>query len=201
MRGALSLWLLAGCAGAVAAPDAGADAGARADAGAVDAFVPLPIDAGQDAGPMPIRVLLFTYTTGFRHDSIPDAISAFGELAAARGWQIDATEDPARFTDASLAAYDVVVFACTTGELLDGAQQDALTRWVQAGGGWVGVHAAADAEYDWPWYGELVGAWFLRHPAIQQATLTVDRGSPITAHLDATWIRTDEWYDFRTNPR
>ena len=75
------------------------------------------------------------------------------------------------------------------------------TAW-KAGGGWVGIHAAADCEYDWPFYGELVGAWFARHPAIQPATYLVeDRGHPATAHLDATWMRTDEHYDFRRNPR
>jgi type 1 glutamine amidotransferase len=163
-----------------------------------------PIDAGLDATempPQPIRVLLFTYTNGFRHDSIPDGIAAFSEIAIDRAWQLDTTEDPARFTDASLSTYDAIIFLSTTGDLLDPVGQGALSRWVEAGGGWVGVHAAADAEYDWPWYGELVGAWFLQHPAVQEATLTVDRIHPITADLPAMWTRTDEWYDFRRNPR
>ena len=73
---------------------------------------------------------------------------------------------------------------------------------MEAGGGWIGVHAAADAFYDWPWYGELVGAWFRRHPPVQRATVRViDRGHPSTDSLPAAWTRTDEWYDFRPNPR
>ncbi|MCA9297286.1 MAG: ThuA domain-containing protein, partial [Phycisphaerales bacterium] len=61
---------------------------------------------------------------------------------------------------------------------------------------------AADTEYDWPWYTELIGAMFRSHPHIQPATITVEqRTHPSTRHLDSTWTRTDEWYDFRDNPR
>ena len=119
-------------------------------------------------------MLAFTKTTGYRHASIPAAIAALQKLGTQNGFAVDQTEDAGAFTDANLAQYQVVVFLLTTGDVLDDDQQAALQRFVEAGHGWVGVHSAADTEYDWPWYGGLLGAYFESHPAIQQATLTVD---------------------------
>jgi type 1 glutamine amidotransferase len=170
---------------------------------------PPPTSAGpatSAAGPAgegaPARALVFTRTLGFRHASIPVAVAALRRLGPGQGIEVDHTEDPARFTAAGLRPYRVVVFLHTTGDVLDQAGETALRDFVEAGGGWVGVHAAADTEYDWPWYETLAGARFARHPAVQRATVrVVDRGHPATATLPATWVRTDEWYDFRTNPR
>ncbi|NBQ14458.1 MAG: ThuA domain-containing protein, partial [Proteobacteria bacterium] len=147
------------------------------------------------------RVLVFSRTMGFRHLSIPDGIGAIRELGIGR-WCVDATEDPSVFTADNLRKYRAVVFLSTTGNVLDDAQQKAFEDYFRAGNGWVGIHAAADTEYDWPWYGELVGAWFKGHPRNQQATVNVeDRTHRSTAMLPAEWKRLDEWYSFRSNPR
>jgi type 1 glutamine amidotransferase len=147
-------------------------------------------------------VLVFSRTTGFRHDSIPDGIAAVRRIAEESGLTVDATEDPSAFTDVNLASRRVVVFLLTTGDVLDADQQTAFERWARNGGGWVGVHSASDTEYEWPFYGELVGAYFAGHPAIQPAVIHVeDRAHPAGAGLPETWARTDEWYDFRANPR
>ncbi|MCU0491987.1 MAG: ThuA domain-containing protein [Chloroflexaceae bacterium] len=152
--------------------------------------------------PATFRVLVFSKTAGFRHGSIEAGLAAIRQLASQHNFSVDATEDSTAFSDANLAQYQAVVFLQTTGDLLDENQQNALQRYIRAGGGFVGIHAAADAEYDWPWYGELVGAYFKSHPAIQQATLVVEnRTHPSTRHLPERWTRTDEWYNFRTNPR
>ncbi|SCK33915.1 Type 1 glutamine amidotransferase (GATase1) [Streptomyces sp. WMMB 714] len=148
------------------------------------------------------HVLVFSKTAGFRHDSIPDGIAAIQELGAENGFTVDATEDADVFTPERLAEYDAVVFLSTTGDVLDDGQQAALEGYIEKGGGYAGVHAAADTEYDWPWYGGLVGAWFDSHPLIQPATVEVqDRAHPATSHLDEEWKRTDEWYNYRSNPR
>ncbi|WP_405150185.1 ThuA domain-containing protein [Sphaerisporangium sp. NBC_01403] len=148
------------------------------------------------------KVLVFSKTAGFRHDSIPAGVQAIRDLGAANNFTVDATEDGGAFTTANLAQYAAVVFLSTTGDVLDAAQQSAFQSYVGSGKGFVGVHAAADTEYDWPFYGELVGAWFSSHPAIQQATVKVeDRAHAATAHLGQSWTRTDEWYNYRTNPR
>jgi type 1 glutamine amidotransferase len=164
-------------------------------------LLPTPAVAGV-AADGPYDVLVFSRTAGFRHDSIEVGTQAIRDLGAANGFTVTATEDPAVFTPASLATYEAVVFLSTTGDVLDATQQTAFENYIRGGGGYVGVHAAADTEYDWPFYGELVGAWFASHPAIQPANIKVeDRAHPATAHLSQTWNRTDEWYNYRTNPR
>ena len=150
----------------------------------------------------PYDVLVFSRTAGFRHDAIPAGIQTIRELGAANGFSVTATEDPAAFTTAGLSGYEAVVFLNTTGDVLNATQQTAFESYIRGGGGYVGVHAAADTEYDWPFYGQLVGAYFASHPAIQRATVVVeDRAHAATAHLPQRWNRTDEWYNYRTNVR
>jgi type 1 glutamine amidotransferase len=156
-------------------------------------------DAGAEAR---LRLLVFSKTAGFRHASIPDGVAAITRLAAERDWLVESTEDGGRFSDAVLGEVDVVVFLNTTGDVLDDAQQGAFERYVRGGGGYVGVHAAADTEYDWPFYGGLVGAYFRDHPAIQVATVHAETGPhPALEGVPPIWPRTDEWYNFRRNPR
>lgn len=163
----------------------------------------------RDSGPSaaapegePLRVLVFSATAEYRHASIETGVAALRALANERGWSLRATESASEFRDDVLGSLDVVVFLSTSGDVLDAEQQAAFERFVRAGHGYVGVHAASDTEYDWPWYGGLVGAYFAAHPQIQPATLRVEaKAHPATAQLPESWTRTDEWYAFRTNPR
>jgi len=152
------------------------------------------------AGDSPFSVLVFSKTAGFRHDSIPAGIAALQRLGDQDGFGVDATEDDKVFNDANLRKYRVVVFLSTTGEVLDADGRAAFERYIRAGGNFVGIHAATDTGYEWPWYGGLVGNYFRRHPVIQSATLTVvDASHPSTRPLPIRWQRTDEWYDFRND--
>ena len=160
-----------------------------------------PSISAQAATP-PYRVLAFSRTTGFRHDSIPDAIAAVQALGAENGFLVDASEDPNIFTDSDLSGYTAVIFLLTTGHILETAQQAAFERFITAGNGFAGVHSAADTEYDWSWYGGLMGAYFASHPEVQPAAiLREDANHPSTVSLPDIWLRTDEWYNFQTNPR
>ncbi|GAA3008492.1 ThuA domain-containing protein [Streptomyces fulvorobeus] len=146
-------------------------------------------------------VLVYTRTTDYRHDSIPDGVAAFQELGAEHGITVHATEDPRVFED-GLGPYAAVVFLSTSGDVLTPAGRAGLRAHCAAGGGFMGVHAAACTEYDWPFYGALLGARFARHPELQPGTVRVeDHDHPATGHLGATWELTDEWYDFRASPR
>jgi len=150
------------------------------------------------------RVLVFSRTTGFRHDSIGVGVQLVSTLGQQNGFAVDATEDPAQFSDQNLARYDVVVFMSTTGDVLNTAQEQSFERFIRAGGGWVGVHSASDTEYGWGFYGQLLGgnAYFLVHPEIQTAQVDVEIAShPSTAHLPARFPFQDELYNFRQNPR
>jgi type 1 glutamine amidotransferase len=147
---------------------------------------------------------VFTRTTGYRHESIEPGVEALRHLARDNAFAVEHTEDPADFTDERLARYDVVVWLSTDSEVLNDDARRAFERYVRAGGGWVGVHAAAATEYDWVWYGQLIGggAFFSGHPAIQPARVTVEVSDhPSTQHLPQSFTLQDEWYSFRTNPR
>jgi type 1 glutamine amidotransferase len=200
----LGLLAVAACSGGGARTDAAttSDVATPSD-GAGTADVATPSDTASDIGATPFRVLLFSRTTSFRHDSIPTAIAALTELGAANGYVAESTEDAAAFTTANLARFRVIVFLMTTGDPLDAAGQAAFESWIGSGGGWVGVHSAADTEYDWAFYGQLVGAYFKQHPCcLLPANLHVEMANhPATAGLPSPWMRTDEWYDFQTNPR
>jgi type 1 glutamine amidotransferase len=165
------------------------------------------------------KVLVFSKTAGFCHASIRDGIELIQQLGADHNFAVDVLEpDPtepctressdqaAAFTDQRLAQYAVVIFISTTGQVLNASQQAAFERYIGNGGGWVGIHAASDVGTDtnyWPWYRGLVGAYFKDHPpGTQRATILVeDHTHPSTRHLGPTWSRTDEWYNFQSNPR
>jgi type 1 glutamine amidotransferase len=170
--------LLQGCASPTPAHD-------RADASATAAKTP--------------RILVFTRTAGYHHESIPTGVQTLRELAQTEGVTVTQSDDPSLFNDASLARFDAVVFLSTTGDVLDDTQQAAFERYIGKGGGFMGVHAAADTEYDWPWYGRLVGAWFHSHPKGLQTTLVRFEGN--AAPLPREWQTTDELYNYRSNPR
>jgi type 1 glutamine amidotransferase len=161
--------------------------------------------ASSTTGACQRRLLVFSKTTGFRHASIKDGKIALQKLASEHNFAIDFTEDATVFTDANLARYAAVVFLLTTGEIFDNNQQAAFERYIRGGGGYVGVHSASDTEYDWPWYGGLLGSFIDRihkHSRVLKATLHVtDRAHQSTNMLPPLWIRTDEWYNFASNPR
>lgn len=145
-------------------------------------------------------ILVFTRTLGWRHDSIPQAVETLRGLAAQAGFDVVHSEDPALFDDGQLARFHAVVFANTTGEVLDDTQRAAFERYIAAGGAFMGVHSAADTGYAWPWYGDLVGAWFESHPpGLQSADVHFERGRGPGGM--ERWRVTDELYNYRRNPR
>jgi len=151
------------------------------------------------------KLLVFSKTGAFRHASIKDGKIALQKLAAEHNFAIDFSEDSTVFSDANLSQYNAVVFLLTTGNILDDTQKAAFERYIRAGGGYVGIHSASDTEYNWSWYGGLVGAYnnqLNKHSKVTQATIhVVDHTNPSTSMLPALWVRTDEWYNFATNPR
>jgi cytochrome c len=148
-----------------------------------------------------IKVLIFSKTASFRHESIPFGIDAIRNMGKQHGFSVDTTENSEVFKEKTLKNYNVIVFLNTTGNVLNDAQQLEMNRWIQAGGGFVGVHAAADTEYEWQWYGDLVGAYFNGHPNdpnVRDATVkVVDKAHISTKHLPESWKRTDEWYNYK----
>jgi cytochrome c len=148
------------------------------------------------------RVLVFSKTAGYRHGSINAGRTYFFELGKKQNITVDTTENAALFTEDNLKKYNAVVFLCTTGDVLDPIQQADFERYIQAGGGFMGIHAASDTEYNWNWYNNLVGGYFAGHPGkpnVQTAKMTVlDKNHPSTAHMPETFDKKDEFYGFKS---
>lgn len=151
-------------------------------------------------------VLIFSKTNGFRHESIEPGIEALKKVGKPKGWDVHTTENGAFFNDDYLRRFKVVVFLSTTGDVLTPGQEKAFEQFVENGGGYVGIHAASDTEYDWTWYDHLLGTHFRDHPLYPEHTpvaeiITDVRDHPTTRHLPAKWRRADEWYNFKQSVR
>jgi cytochrome c len=154
------------------------------------------------SGASPMRVLVFHKTAGFRHESIAAGVEALETIGAENGFEVTATEDAGVFSSDGLAVFQVIVFLNTTGDVLDESQQSAMEEFIASGKGFVGIHSAADTEYEWPWYGDLLGAYFESHPHPQNGVVEISQpdAHPVTEGLPDRLDRFDEWYDFREPP-
>ena len=161
----------------------------------------LPLLSIQSEPKIPNRILIFYKTAGYYHESIPTGIRTLVKLAKENKFQADSTNDASTFTASNLAKYKAVVFLNTTEDVLNDPQQVAFKNYIEGGGGFVGIHAAADTEYDWPWYNKLVGAYFNGHPNnpnVRFGMMEVrDRNHASTSHLPSNWGRRDEWYNYK----
>ncbi len=145
------------------------------------------------------RILVFSRTLGFHHASIPVGIAAIQKIGQDNNLQVDTTTDASFFNEKQLKKYAAVIFLSTTGNVLNDEQQLAFEQYIKQGGGFVGIHAATDTEYDWAWYNQLVGAYFKSHPKQQEAILhVIDPTHVSTMHLPKEWKRFDEWYNFKS---
>ena len=143
------------------------------------------------------KVLVFSKTAGYRHSAIGVGKAAIIKLGQENNFDVDTTENADWFNEDTLKKYSTVIFLSTTENVLNYRQEAAFERYIQAGGGFVGIHAATDTEYDWGWYVRMVGASFVSHPEQQEAKLlVVDKNNNATKHLPAEWVRKDEWYNF-----
>lgn len=143
------------------------------------------------------KVMVFSKTDGFHHESINEGVTALKQLANRHSFAIDWQENASVFNDKSLAAYQAVIFLNTTGNILNDEQQVAFEKFIKSGKGFVGIHSASDTEYEWPWYVKMVGMMFKIHPQQQTAYLKVeDANFPGMERFPKKFLWTDEWYEF-----
>lgn len=143
------------------------------------------------------NVLLFTKTDGWHHESIHDAVTAMRHLSEKHDFSLQWHEDASRFNDDFLKDFDAIVFINTTGDIFNAEQQSAFQRFIRSGKGFVGVHAASDTEYEWDWYGKLVGHYFKIHPVNQTAVIhKLNNDFPGMQGFHDKQLWTDEFYDF-----
>ena len=143
------------------------------------------------------NVLLFTTTQGWHHESQLEGVAAMRELAKKHFFKLDWQEDPSLINDTNLAKFQVIIFLSTTGNILNDEQKAAMEKFIRSGKGFVGIHDAADTEYQWEWYTKMVGRMFHIHPVIQTAELQVlDRKFPGLERMPDKFLWTEEWYEF-----
>jgi len=148
------------------------------------------------------QVLVFTKTSGFRHESIETGVALIEKLGQQYNFKVAHTEDSLAFNTENLSQFKMVLFLSTTNDVLGESEQHALKDFMQQGGSFMGIHAATDTEYDWPWYGDMIGAYFVGHPNnpnVREASMEVlDTDHASTEMLpESTWVRTDEWYNYK----
>jgi uncharacterized protein len=161
-------------------------------------YILITLSYGAEAQTAQNRILVFSKTMRYYHESIPAGIAAIRKLGKRNNYAVDTTKDSNFFTYQNLKRYAAIVFLSTGGDVFDSTQQDAFQKYIRSGGGYVGIHAATTTEYDWPWYGQLVGAFFNGHPEPQEAMVKVlDIKHNATRHLPGEWKCFDEWYNFR----
>jgi len=148
-------------------------------------------------------VLIFTKTNGFVHvEAINEGIKLISNIGQQNNFNVAHTNISSFFTEENLKNYQSIIFLNTTLDVLNKGEEIVFKNFIQNGGGFVGIHSAADTEYKWEWYGKLVGAYFKNHPEIQKAKIsTITKNHISTSHLNATWEIEEEWYNYKNiNP-
>jgi type 1 glutamine amidotransferase len=153
-------------------------------------------------------VLVFSKTNSFRHrEGIEGGATALESISRSHNWGMFHTENGAVFNARDLARFDAVVFLNASGDILNEEQEGAFQNWLQAGGGWLGIHAAGDDSHqEWQWYRDkLIGADFIAHPMgpqFQRATVVLENHQhPVLKGLQDVWVHMEEWYSWEKSPR
>jgi type 1 glutamine amidotransferase len=156
--------------------------------------------------PVKKRILVVGAAGGFEHDSIADSMATIWKLGRESGvwdsylrtdYELITKKDIGRNAK-NLSYFDAVVFANSTGEMtLDESQRKDLLAFVRdEGKGFVGVHAALDANYQWPEYAEMIGGWFDQHPwnTFDAPIVLEDPTFPAVRHFPQAFLKRDEIY-------
>ena len=140
-------------------------------------------------------VLVITETKGWVHDSIESGLKLIQNIGNKNNFNVYHSDNSSVITYKNLKEIKTIIFLNTTEEILTDVEQKVMESFIKSGKGFVGVHSAADTEYNWQWYGKLVGAYYRNHPEVMNGKiLTINH--KITNHLDSEWEIEDEWYNF-----
>lgn len=144
-----------------------------------------------------VNVLVYTKNgKGYVHDNIPNAVKAIQKLGEEKGFRVDVSDDPNVFTEDNLSKYTFLIFPSTNNDVFDNDDQRLnFRRYIQAGGGFVGLHSVTGTERNWTWFKRMVGGSFAWHAKFQSFTVRViDKGHPSMKGVPPTWTKEDECY-------
>ncbi len=143
------------------------------------------------------QVLVYTKNgKGYVHDNIASAVISIKELAAANSFIVDVSDDPAVFNENNLKKYALLIFTSTNNDVFDTDEQRlAFRRYIEAGGGFVGVHSVTGTERNWKWFKMMIGETFSWHAKGQKFNVkNIDPTHPSMKGVPAVWEREDECY-------
>lgn len=151
----------------------------------------------QDVNWKKVRVLVYTKNgKGYVHDNIPNAVQCIQKLGAQHGFSVDVSDQPAVFTEDNLRQYTLLIFPSTNNDVFDtDIQRLSFRRYIEAGGGFVGIHSVMGTERNWTWFKRMLGGTFAWHPKFQKFTVEViDVKHPSMQALPKVWEKEDEFY-------
>ena len=128
-------------------------------------------------------VLVISETKGWVHDSIESGIDLIENIGDKNNFNVYHSDNSKVITSENLIEFNSIIFLNTTGDILSKNEQNVMEQFIKSGKGYVGVHSASDTEYEWQWYGDLVGAYFRNHSDVVDGKIfTVDNSHKITEH-------------------
>lgn len=149
-----------------------------------------------DASLEGITVLVYTKNgKGFIHDNIASSVAGLQQLGEKHRFKVDVSDNPDVFTEGNLKQYTLLIFTNTNNDVFDtDTQRLAFRRYIQAGGGFVGIHSVMGTERNWKWFKQLIGGTFAWHPKNQTYTVQIIKDHPSIVGLPKAWERKDECY-------
>jgi type 1 glutamine amidotransferase len=150
-----------------------------------------------DANWKKIKVLIYTKNgEGYVHDNIPFAVASIQKLGKQYGFATDVSDNANVFTEQNLRQYSLLIFTSTNNDVFDTDQQRlAFRHYIEAGGGFVGIHSAIGTERNWTWFKMMLGGSFVWHPKFQKYIIrVVDSSHPSVSEFPKEWVRQDECY-------
>ncbi|MHC2992696.1 carbohydrate-binding protein [Pontibacter sp. HJ8] len=145
------------------------------------------------------RVLIFSKNP-LEQQTNAEAAAALAAYVQQQGIAVDTTTNSAYLAEDSLMRYGTVVFLNTSRDVLETRQQNEIERFVQAGGGFVGIHAAPGSRYQWPWYNNMFGTLQEQQPDSLLASNVnlqlVEAEDALTQGLPKKWSQSDRLYKF-----
>ncbi len=144
-----------------------------------------------------VKVLVYTKNgKGYVHDNIPYAVNCIQNLGKQYGFAVDSSGDPSVMTENNLKQYSLLIFTSTNNDVFDTDDERlAFRHYIEAGGGFVGIHSVTGTERNWKWFKMMLGGTFAWHAKFQKFTIKViDPSHPSVQGLPKEWVKEDECY-------
>ncbi|MSP07105.1 MAG: ThuA domain-containing protein [Chitinophagaceae bacterium] len=143
------------------------------------------------------QILVYTKNgKGYVHDNIASAVACIQQLGKTNNFKVEVSDDPSVFTEANLKKYQLLIFTSTNNDVFDNDEQRVqFRRYIEAGGGFVGVHSVTGTERNWTWFKMMLGETFSWHAKFQKFSIkNLAPTHPSMKGIPSLWTKEDECY-------